>query len=68
MVVAAVFRGDTAQMRALLVAVERNCTCDPPAGTGKCPAHRALTDQRWLDGLLFARWIHAQLEAEEELR
>jgi hypothetical protein len=64
-VVAAVFRGDATAMRALMAAVEHNCTCDRG---GICPAHRALLDQRWLDGLLFARWLHERLLAEETTR
>jgi hypothetical protein len=62
-VVAAVFRGDVALMRALLEAVERNCTCAPRGIT--CPCHRALLDQRYLDALLFYRWMRERLVAEE---
>ena len=68
MVVAAIFRGDRAQVRALMLAVEHNCSCEiSPEGlvSGNCFAHQALLDQRWLDGLLFARWLHERLEAEE---
>jgi len=67
-VVAAIFRGDRAQVRALMLAVEHNCSCEmSPEGliSGNCFAHQALLDQRWLDGLLFARWLHERLEAEE---
>jgi hypothetical protein len=67
-VVAAIFRGDRAQVRALMLAVEHNCLCEvSPEGlvSGNCFAHQALLDQRWLDGLLFARWLHERLEAEE---
>jgi hypothetical protein len=61
MVVAAVFRGDKAQKYQLMRAVEHNCTC----AAGGCPAHRALCDQRWLDGLLFAQhWTERWLEEE----
>lgn len=59
--VAAVFRGDTAQMRALLSAIEHNCTC----ATGSCPAHRMLLEQHLLDRLLFARWLRTRLWDEE---
>ena len=61
MVVAAVFRGDPAQVRALLYAVERNCTCQ----SGNCSAHQAILDQRFLDGLLFAAYLHDRLLIEE---
>jgi hypothetical protein len=60
-VVAAIFRGDRAQVRALMLAVEHNCSCElSPEGliSGNCPAHQALLDQRFLDGLLFASWLH----------
>ena len=30
-----------------------------------CPAHRALLDQRWLDGLLFARYLSERLLIDE---
>lgn len=67
MVVAAVFRGDPEQVRALWSAIERNCTAECSGGvvSRDCLAHRALLDQRWLDGLLFARHIAERLRAEE---
>ena len=66
MVVVAVFRGDDDQRMALLVAVEHHCTCsDPEIARGSCPAHRALLDQRLLDGILFARFLTRRLLAEE---
>jgi hypothetical protein len=65
-VVSAVFHGDPAQLIALLNAIERNCSCaDPEVGKGKCPAHRALLDQRFLDGLMFAHQMAERLLAEE---
>ena len=64
--VAAVFHGSPAELMALLSAVERNCSCaDPEVGTGKCPSHRALLDQRFLDGLAYALWLRRRLLAEE---
>lgn len=70
MVVAAVFRGDPDQVRALLSAIDRNCTskCNSGVVSRDCLAHRALLDQRWLDGLLFARHLAEQLRAEEFAR
>lgn len=67
MVVAAVFRGDREQVRALLDAVERNCTstCTSGVASRDCLAHQALLDQRWLDGLLFARHLTERLLLEE---
>jgi hypothetical protein len=50
-------------------AIEHNCACerDPDTGSvsGKCGAHRALLDQRFADGLLFARYLAGQLALEE---
>jgi hypothetical protein len=66
MVLSAVFHGNPAELMALLAAVERNCSCaDPEIGTGKCPAHRALLDQHWLDHVLFARHLAERLLFEE---
>jgi hypothetical protein len=67
--VAALFHGSPAQCRELSAAVEHNCTCDEAndgVRSGSCPAHRALLDQRWLDGLLFASYLHDQLLREED--
>lgn len=63
-IAAAVFRGDAEQVRALIEAVEHNCVCDPP-GRGNCLTHQAMLDQRWLDGLLFARYLTERLMLEE---
>ena len=46
------FRGTHAEQRALEAAFERHCTCGYP----RCAVHEmAVSDQRSLDGLLFAR-------------
>ena len=64
---AAVFRGDAAQLYALMRAVEHNCTCETDAEVvkGHCPAHRALLDQRLLDGVLYGRYLAERLLLEE---
>ena len=49
----AVWHGSTDEITELMAAFERN------------NAQRALLDQRFLDGLLFARWIRQRLMAEE---
>jgi len=61
------WHGDAAEQVALLQAVARNCTCSSDDGivNGSCPAHRALLDQRWLDGLLFARYLSERLLIDE---
>lgn len=55
MVVAAVWRGDSAQLRALLNAIDRNCVCKELRTC--CPAHQMLLEQRQIDSLLFMRWL-----------
>jgi hypothetical protein len=62
----AVFHGNSTEAGDLLAVVERNCP-DKPC-SGKCPAHQALLDQRWINGLLFARWMRARLLSEEARR
>jgi hypothetical protein len=62
----AVFHGNSAEAVELLAVVERNCP-DKPC-SGKCSAHQALLDQRWIDGLLFGRWMRDRLLAEEDRR
>jgi hypothetical protein len=52
----------------LEAALARNCTCkygDANERTETCAPHAALADQRWLDGLLFARRINSRLHKEE---
>jgi hypothetical protein len=66
----AVWRGGEADILRLLEAVQHNCACSGQRYDGErrscCAAHQMLAfDQRALDGLLFARWLAAQLEGEE---
>ena len=62
-----VWHGDSTQQAALLQAVTRNCTCPSDDGLihGSCPAHQALLDQRFIDGLLFARYLAERLLVDE---
>jgi hypothetical protein len=53
--VAAIWRGDTAQLQALLTAIEHNCACKELRAC--CPAHQMLLEQRQIDSLLFMRWL-----------
>jgi hypothetical protein len=66
-----IWHGDTAGALALQVAVEHNCTCEVDANgrtrPGKCSAHRAMLDQRFVDGILFGRYLTEQLLREEFL-
>ncbi len=66
------FHGTVQAHTELLAALGRNCTCtiDPETGgtITRCPGHSALvTDQKWLDHMEFARWLHALFTAEEFL-
>lgn len=58
-----IWKGGTAEVIALLEAFDRNCTCRGMSGT--CAAHQALLSQRFLDTLLFYRWMAERLLAEE---
>jgi hypothetical protein len=60
---AAIWHGDTAQLQALLAAIERNCGCKELRGC--CPAHKMLLEQRQIDHLLFLQWLFAREEGEE---
>jgi len=62
-----VWHGNKVQQSALLQAIQRNCTCptDDGLGRGSCPAHQALLDQRFIDGLLFARYLAERLLVDE---
>ena len=67
MSVASVFHGDAIETRDLMRAIDHNCSCETNDGlvSGDCPAHRAMLDQRWLNGLLFARYMTERLLVEE---
>ncbi len=67
-----IWHGSTLEGRALSDASMHNCACEMDPETGahltSCPVHDAMThDQRWLDGLVFARRIAEQLRREEGL-
>jgi len=62
-----VWRGDAEEQVALLQAIANNCACVDEVSRGACPAHRALLDQRFLDGCLFARYLSERLLLEEFL-
>ena len=61
MVQAIIWYGDLAQANDLAMAVHHNCSCQ----SGYCGAHQAMLDQRWLNGILFARHLREQLLREE---
>lgn len=60
--VASVWHGTAAQAVALTTAIAHHCTCKPPE---TCAAHRAMLDQRFIDGVLWARWLLPRLKREE---
>lgn len=63
------WHGTQTEALELLQALSRNCSCAvTPEGVrlSTCPPHRMLsTDQRAIDGLLFARRIARRLRSEE---
>ena len=59
-----VFHGSTEESLALSIAVAHNCACKSGQ---QCGAHDAMLSQRYLDGILFARFIRARLLKEEGL-
>lgn len=68
------FHGSYKETVELLAAVELSCVepdkCRKDNGgrvTSMCAAHRALLDQRFLNGLLWVRHKRALIEAEEGL-
>jgi len=68
MPLAAVWHGSGADLIELQRAIERHCECSRDSGgkiSGKCAAHRALLEQRFLDSLLFYRWLRQHLLDEE---
>jgi hypothetical protein len=65
------WHGSRTEALELLQALSRNCACVVTAEgvrLSTCPPHEMLaSDQRAVDGLLFARRIAARLRAEELL-
>jgi len=52
----AVWKGSDVALRALQLAIMRNCACSGgPAGFMMCTSHQMLLDQRTLDHLNFVR-------------
>ena len=65
---ATVWHGTAQEARELADAVTHNCGCAvAPDGAcdNRCPAHALLTDQRALDGLVFARFMVDRLVGQE---
>jgi len=58
-----IWHGDTREMLALMAAIEHNCECKGMSGS--CSAHQALLSQRFIDGVIFGRWMRERLLIEE---
>lgn len=58
-----IWHGTPEEYSDFLLAVGRNCGCDPQGAGAQvpCGAHRLLRDQRTVDHLLFARRIYDRL-------
>jgi hypothetical protein len=62
------WNGTVADGLTLAGAIAHNCACEFGQGVTRlrvCPAHQILSDQRTLDGLLFAHHMVARLLVEE---
>jgi len=57
-----IWHGSTQDAVDLDAAIRHNCACQSGPG---CGAHSAMLDQRFIDGILFARFMRAQLLKEE---
>lgn len=73
--VLAIFKGTEREMLELLTAVEHSCLPPEPCqrdAHGKvvklCSAHRALLEQRYLDGVLYVRRNLKRFLDEENMR
>jgi hypothetical protein len=61
-----IWNGTLVEARELEAILGRNCVCSSDHTSGCCAPHTMLrSDQRALDGLLFARYIARRLEEEE---
>lgn len=63
-----IWHGDATTAIELRQVIQNNCTCeiDEQGRTVKsCPAHQALLDQRFLNGLVFGRTLVQQMLREE---
>lgn len=68
----AVWKGTEAEALLLVAAIENNCTCSTTAEgakIGNCPPHLAMfEDQRFCDGLVYARHLFAVHEPDAAKR
>jgi hypothetical protein len=62
--VQAIWHGTVVESCQLTTAINNNC---PHKGLGcrGCDAHAAMLDQRFIDGVLWARWLLPRLKREE---
>jgi hypothetical protein len=57
-----IWHGTADDVLALSLAIDHNCDCAAPR---VCAAHRAMLDQRFLNGVLFGKHLAKRLLAEE---
>ena len=70
MLTRAVWHGDAASVYALIAAIDNNCDCQRNSNgvlLRQCGAHVMMTDQRWLDHLLYLRWLYEARRAGRRL-
>ncbi len=63
-----IWHGDPEEAYALILAIDNNCGCTRASSgalTQLCGAHQGMTDQRFLDYILFLRHMREWLLAEE---
>lgn len=60
---APIWHGTLAESYDLAVVLEHHCECMQLKR--RCPAHAAMLEQRFIDGLLYARYLVPQLRQEE---
>lgn len=60
----AIWHGTLAESYQLTTAVTNNCP-HKGANCRGCGAHEAMLDQRFIDGVLWARWLLPRLKREE---
>lgn len=67
----AIWHGTNPEMFELTAAIMQNCDCiltEEGVRAQTCASHKGLTeDQRWLDGLVYARRIAQRLREKEFL-
>jgi hypothetical protein len=61
-----IWHGTLEQSYQLEAAIQNNCDC--LHAKRRCSAHEAMLEQRFVDGVLFARFLRTRLIGEEQCR